>query len=532
MLLKFLKHTKGTGNRAFNYLLGKNRDRDGAELLRGDPELSAQLINSLSLKQKNTYTSAVLAFGDDPNATPEVLEQAMNEYQEMIAAGLEEPPETVFIKHEDKGNIEIHAITPKVGDGGKAYNPYYSKSDLDFELFDNWKNKLNIENNLIDPNDPIRSRVSNSQNLRESLGNKKIKQAVNQYIQEIAIEESGISRERVIEVLQEQNFEITKQTKKSISFTYEGAEKPIRLSGEIYKSDGYSPKSREELLELQETYRAEKQTELDKIQQQHNQNLAAKVKFNQQQFSKHKKQSSEIRELLEQQNKQDSREFEPSSGLAGSSNRNEVQEVREETQLKKHHSENNNISSDHHINEPNNSRAFDLLSSGFNELGGDIENYKIETINQITDGQQINRIGEKSSRPGTTNKKNNVRNGNEKREEEIQEDGIFGTFEIIAEETARTTKSIDNLSRGLSENLQQWTAKSQSIGNVIKQGIENKQRQNRGIDESLRRYDGRAGGLANSLRNTFKEVIDEVKEVIESITSKIKNSFKGPSLGM
>ena len=46
-----------------NYLLGKNRDRDQAKVLSGNPGLTVDLINSLDFKSK--YTSGCLSFEEE-----------------------------------------------------------------------------------------------------------------------------------------------------------------------------------------------------------------------------------------------------------------------------------------------------------------------------------------------------------------------------------------------------------------------------------------------------------------------------------
>ena len=66
MLVKFTRNGKGRGDSAVNYLLGKNRDREQAQVLRGDPEQTLQVINSLKFAQN--YTSGVLSF-EEPDLT-------------------------------------------------------------------------------------------------------------------------------------------------------------------------------------------------------------------------------------------------------------------------------------------------------------------------------------------------------------------------------------------------------------------------------------------------------------------------------
>ena len=55
-------HNRGTGSGSgpVDYLLGKDRDREGAELKRGNPDQTIELIDSLDFSKK--YTSGLLSF--------------------------------------------------------------------------------------------------------------------------------------------------------------------------------------------------------------------------------------------------------------------------------------------------------------------------------------------------------------------------------------------------------------------------------------------------------------------------------------
>ena len=60
MIVKMFKRGAGGGSGPVNYLLGKERNREGATLLRGDPDQIKALIDSSKYAQK--YTSGVLSF--------------------------------------------------------------------------------------------------------------------------------------------------------------------------------------------------------------------------------------------------------------------------------------------------------------------------------------------------------------------------------------------------------------------------------------------------------------------------------------
>lgn len=57
MIVKFFRRGAGRGSGSVDYLLGKNRDREGATLDRGDPDMIQDLIDSSPYAKK--YTSGV-----------------------------------------------------------------------------------------------------------------------------------------------------------------------------------------------------------------------------------------------------------------------------------------------------------------------------------------------------------------------------------------------------------------------------------------------------------------------------------------
>ena len=61
MIVKILGNKGGgSAGAAIDYMLGKERDREGAVLLSGDPDLTARLADNLDFQ--NRYTVGVLSF--------------------------------------------------------------------------------------------------------------------------------------------------------------------------------------------------------------------------------------------------------------------------------------------------------------------------------------------------------------------------------------------------------------------------------------------------------------------------------------
>ena len=64
MIVHFLKNNGGgTASKSMDYMLGKDRDREHAKVLQGNPDLSVKIAESLSFKHK--YTLGVLSFEEE-----------------------------------------------------------------------------------------------------------------------------------------------------------------------------------------------------------------------------------------------------------------------------------------------------------------------------------------------------------------------------------------------------------------------------------------------------------------------------------
>ena len=63
-----------------------------------------------------------------------------------------------WVEHKDKDRQELHFVYADIHlPTGKALPVFYYKKDL--KLIDTWKDLINIDYNLADPNDPSRKRV-------------------------------------------------------------------------------------------------------------------------------------------------------------------------------------------------------------------------------------------------------------------------------------------------------------------------------------------------------------------------------------
>ena len=126
MLIKFLPHSTGSGRAAVKYLLGerdhKGELREDVNILRGDPELIGQLIDSLD--NVHRYTSGVIAFHQDDEPTDAEVSQLLDDFEAAAFAGLDGDQYTwAAVEHVHEGVRHIHIVAPRIElTSGKAMN--------------------------------------------------------------------------------------------------------------------------------------------------------------------------------------------------------------------------------------------------------------------------------------------------------------------------------------------------------------------------------------------------------------------------
>src|SRR5699024_7300241 len=91
----------------------KGRENEPPEVVRGDPEQTRDLSDSLDFKHK--YTSGVLSFAPDEKITPEMEEAIIDRFDKLVCSGLE--PEqyiSLWARHTHAGHHELRFVTPRV----------------------------------------------------------------------------------------------------------------------------------------------------------------------------------------------------------------------------------------------------------------------------------------------------------------------------------------------------------------------------------------------------------------------------------
>ena len=161
MICKIFKRGRGRAS-GIDYLMSAN-DASGkprnpaAELIRGDISITKKLIAGTKYAQK--YTSGVLSWSENPDSIPpEKINQVIDSFQNMVCAGLSnERINWLWVKHQDKGRLELHFVIPNVDlVTGKRFAPYYDRSDR--PLYRAWERLTNALYGFSNPADPALKR--------------------------------------------------------------------------------------------------------------------------------------------------------------------------------------------------------------------------------------------------------------------------------------------------------------------------------------------------------------------------------------
>lgn len=231
MIVKFHPRGRGAGAGPVDYLLGKDRQRAGARVLRGKPEEVRELIDASPYVKK--YTSGVLSFAED-DLPPGKRESLMTSFERVLIPGLEKDQYSVlWVEHLDKGRLELNFLIPNTELlTGKRLQPYYDRADR--PRIDAWQTFVNGRLGLHDPNDPENRRA-----LVTPAALPKVKQEAAETITRslLALASSGNmkTRQDVTEALENAGFEVVRTTKSSISIADPDGGRNIRLKGAIYE---------------------------------------------------------------------------------------------------------------------------------------------------------------------------------------------------------------------------------------------------------------------------------------------------------
>lgn len=231
MIVKFHPRGRGGGSGPVDYLLGKDRQRDGASVLQGKPEEVRELIDASPYAKK--YTSGVLSFSEQ-DLPPGQREKLMASFERVLMPGLDKDQYSVlWVEHQDKGRLELNFLIPNTELlTGRRLQPYYDRADR--PRIDAWQTIVNGRLGLHDPNAPENRRALVTPS---ALPEAKLEaaQAITRSLLALASSGELKTRQDVIDTLESAGFEVVRTTKSSISIADPDGGRNIRLKGAIYE---------------------------------------------------------------------------------------------------------------------------------------------------------------------------------------------------------------------------------------------------------------------------------------------------------
>lgn len=249
MIVKFFKHGKSqqrptkavrqavnyvTGTEVWNEAENRLESRSVAPVvLRGDVGIWSEIVGHGN--HAGRYTSGVLRFAE--KQVDESTQQAIiDDFEKTLLPGLDaDQYSSLWVRHEDKGSVELHfMVAGEELSTGKRLNAYYHKADS--KRVNAWKDAINAEYNLADPNDPNRRRsITTARNLPKE--RKEIVSAIDAHITNLVIDGEIVDRKGIIRELEQMDLEVCRETKTSISIKDPENGKNIRLRGAVYERD-------------------------------------------------------------------------------------------------------------------------------------------------------------------------------------------------------------------------------------------------------------------------------------------------------
>lgn len=231
MIVKFHPRGRGGGAGPVDYLLGKDRQREGASVLQGKPEEVRELIDASPYAKK--YTSGVLSFAEQ-DLPPGQREKLMASFERVLMPGLDKDQYSVlWVEHRDKGRLELNFLIPNTELlTGRRLQPYYDRADR--PRIDAWQTIVNGRLGLHDPNAPENRRALVTPSALPET-KQEAAQAITRGLLALASSGELKTRQDVTEALESAGFEVVRTTKSSISIADPDGGRNIRLKGAIYE---------------------------------------------------------------------------------------------------------------------------------------------------------------------------------------------------------------------------------------------------------------------------------------------------------
>lgn len=288
MIVKIHSRGAGSGSGPVDYLLGKDRQREQASVLRGNPEHVRELIDGCDFAR--AYTSGVLSF-QEPDIADAEKSRLMDEWEHTLLTGLDcDQYACLWVEHRDKGRLELNFVIPNIElQSGKRLQPYFDRADR--PRVNAWQTLTNDRLGLRDPNDPTYRRpLTQASDLPrdKQQAAEKITAGLMNLMQQGMIR----SRQDVVTQLQSYGLTVARETKSSISIADPDGGRNIRLKGMIYERDfKFGEGLRGEIEAAGAGYRAEREARVREAGDIYQRGTAIKLAEHQQRYPRAERQA-------------------------------------------------------------------------------------------------------------------------------------------------------------------------------------------------------------------------------------------------
>lgn len=286
MIVKFFRHGNtqkgksgrtGGGNSVRDYLLGKDKQRENATLIRGNADQTTEVINNIT--NKSIYTSGVLSFSKDEKPTDEQIENIIDIYENTLFPNMDKDQySSYWVRHEDKDRTELHFVFANIElKTGKALPVYYHRNDKN--LVDSWKNLVNDKYGFIDPNAPMNRKqlTPTTRNEKDNAQKDSIHERILSHVER---NPSINSRDDVVKAIENLGYEVTRTSKKddSISIKNPQGGRNLKLKGELYSPNFSRNKLPDHQIHAQIYYDKDRESRINEQRTKYEHNLSLREK--------------------------------------------------------------------------------------------------------------------------------------------------------------------------------------------------------------------------------------------------------------
>ncbi|WP_187928724.1 relaxase/mobilization nuclease domain-containing protein [Helicobacter pylori] len=234
MLVKFwgINQGGGDGDGSVNYLLNERVRQGTAKVLKGDANLTKNLL--LSLTQKHKACVGCLSF-EEPDIDENLKHELIESFETaLLTEKMQGRYNILWVEHTDKGRLELNFVIPRIDlITQKAFTPYYHSADI--TRIDIWKDYINLKHAFTNPKDLEKQHNMQCHNTKTPQGKELL--ATYEKLDKLIQENLGKlfnSREDIINFLKANQCEVNRQGKDYISVKLPNEPKAKRLKGFYY----------------------------------------------------------------------------------------------------------------------------------------------------------------------------------------------------------------------------------------------------------------------------------------------------------